>query len=215
MKCGAQGRRAHLALPDADYPPLLRHICAPPPLLYAKGDPGSRRARWSPSSDRGMRRRPGGNSPACWRAIWDAAPSPSRRGWRAASTRAAHQAALPTGTIAVLAGGIDTIYPPENAMLHEAIAESGLLLTKSPPGFAPRGQDFPAPQPHHFRRVVGRRHRRGGTEIRLADHRADGAGAGPRGVRRARSSARSARRRHECADPKRRASCHLRRRHHR
>ena len=56
---------------------------------------------------------------------------------------AAHHAALERGTIAVLAGGIDVVYPPENAELQRAIGERGLLLTERSPGFAPRGQDFP------------------------------------------------------------------------
>ncbi|ODA68373.1 hypothetical protein A7A08_00195 [Methyloligella halotolerans] len=56
---------------------------------------------------------------------------------------AAHRASLERGTIAVLAGGIDNIYPPENAELHEAIGRDGLLISERPPGFKPRGQDFP------------------------------------------------------------------------
>lgn len=56
---------------------------------------------------------------------------------------AAHTAALERGTVAVLAGGIDSIYPPENAALHEAIGEKGVLLSEMPPGYRPRGQDFP------------------------------------------------------------------------
>ncbi len=45
--------------------------------------------------------------------------------------------------MAVVAGGLDIIYPPENAELHGAIAEQGLLLSECPLGFLPRGQDFP------------------------------------------------------------------------
>jgi DNA processing protein len=56
---------------------------------------------------------------------------------------AAHLASLERGTIAVLAGGIDIVYPPENDGLHRAIGEKGLLLTERAPGFAPRGKDFP------------------------------------------------------------------------
>ena len=56
---------------------------------------------------------------------------------------AAHDAALATGTAAVLAGGIDNVYPPENAGLQSAIGERGCLVTENPPGFAPRAQDFP------------------------------------------------------------------------
>lgn len=56
---------------------------------------------------------------------------------------AAHNAALELGTIAVVAGGIDIVYPPENAALQNAIGERGLLLSERAPGFSPRGKDFP------------------------------------------------------------------------
>src|SRR6185503_5921711 len=50
---------------------------------------------------------------------------------------AAHEAAFTTGTIAVVAGGIDQVYPPQNAGLHAAIAAGGLLLAESPLGAPP------------------------------------------------------------------------------
>ena len=56
---------------------------------------------------------------------------------------AAHQAALATGTVAVLAGGIDSIYPPEHAALQAEIGERGSLISEQPIGFKPRAQDFP------------------------------------------------------------------------
>jgi DNA processing protein len=56
---------------------------------------------------------------------------------------AAHEAALATGTVAVLAGGPDNVYPPEHAILQQRIAEEGCLVSENPPGFAPRAQDFP------------------------------------------------------------------------
>ncbi len=56
---------------------------------------------------------------------------------------AAHEAALSTGTVAVLAGGIDQIYPPQNAGLHRAVAGKGLLLSESPWGTAPVARAFP------------------------------------------------------------------------
>jgi DNA processing protein len=56
---------------------------------------------------------------------------------------AAHVAALEQGTIAVLAGGIDVVYPPENEGLQQAIAERGLLISERSPGYSPRGKDFP------------------------------------------------------------------------
>jgi DNA processing protein len=56
---------------------------------------------------------------------------------------AAHEASLDAGTIAVLAGGVDIVYPPEHAALQRAIAERGCLITEQPPGFEPRAKDFP------------------------------------------------------------------------
>ena len=56
---------------------------------------------------------------------------------------AAHEGALPTGTIAIVAGGIDQIYPEENRALHEAIAERGLILAEMPLGTEPQARHFP------------------------------------------------------------------------
>lgn len=56
---------------------------------------------------------------------------------------AAHSAALKTGTIAVLAGGIDVIYPAENAVLAASIADQGLLLSDQPIGTRPTARHFP------------------------------------------------------------------------
>jgi DNA processing protein len=55
----------------------------------------------------------------------------------------AHEASLETGTVAVLAGGIDVIYPPENETLYHAIAERGVLVTEMTPGTVPRAESFP------------------------------------------------------------------------
>ena len=56
---------------------------------------------------------------------------------------AAHTASLGTGTVAVLAGGLDNIYPPEHAGLYDQIGRDGCLVSEQPPGFIPRAQDFP------------------------------------------------------------------------
>jgi len=56
---------------------------------------------------------------------------------------AAHQGALSTGTITVVAGGINVIYPEENAGLYNEIKERGLILTESPLGQKPFAQSFP------------------------------------------------------------------------
>ena len=57
---------------------------------------------------------------------------------------AAHLAALPSGTIAVQAGGVDTIYPTENADLAHAIADRGLRLSEAAMGVHPQARHFPA-----------------------------------------------------------------------
>jgi DNA processing protein len=56
---------------------------------------------------------------------------------------AAHEAALGTGTIAVIAGGLDVIYPPENAALHAAIGERGVIVSEQVPGTEPKADFFP------------------------------------------------------------------------
>ncbi|WP_227271284.1 DNA-processing protein DprA [Roseobacter weihaiensis] len=57
---------------------------------------------------------------------------------------AAHTAALPTGTVAVQAGGVDVIYPAENTELALSIAQSGLRLSEQPMGLQPMARHFPS-----------------------------------------------------------------------
>ncbi len=56
---------------------------------------------------------------------------------------AAHDGSFETGTVAVIAGGIDIFYPPENEERQRAIAERGLLVAEQPPGTEPRARHFP------------------------------------------------------------------------
>jgi DNA processing protein len=56
---------------------------------------------------------------------------------------AAHEGAIETGTAAVLAGGIDDVYPPEHRDLHERIAARGCLVSENPPGARATARDFP------------------------------------------------------------------------
>jgi DNA processing protein len=62
---------------------------------------------------------------------------------------AAHLGALAVdqgdgGTIAVIAGGIDVVYPPEHAALQDRIAKEGLLVAQMPPGTEPQARHFPS-----------------------------------------------------------------------
>ncbi|MDQ3074546.1 MAG: DNA-processing protein DprA [Pseudomonadota bacterium] len=56
---------------------------------------------------------------------------------------AAHDGALDSGTVAVIAGGIDVAYPPENAARQAGIAARGLLIAEMPPGIELRARHFP------------------------------------------------------------------------
>ena len=56
---------------------------------------------------------------------------------------AAHKGALATGTVAVLAGGIDVCYPPEHRALFDAVAAQGALVAELPPGTEPLARHFP------------------------------------------------------------------------
>ena len=55
----------------------------------------------------------------------------------------AHAAALSTGSIAVLAGGVDQIYPPQHEALYKELAEQGLILSERPIGTKAIARDFP------------------------------------------------------------------------
>ena len=56
---------------------------------------------------------------------------------------AAHEGGLPTGTVAVLGGGVDDIYPPEHAGLYARIAETGCVVSENEPGRTATARDFP------------------------------------------------------------------------
>ncbi|MCB1512050.1 MAG: DNA-processing protein DprA [Hyphomicrobiaceae bacterium] len=128
---------------EPGYPHRLAWLDQPPPMIYVKGRHdlfarqtvaliGSRRCS---AAGQAMARRLG-------RGLADAGVvvvSGLARG----IDGAAHEAALDGGTIAVLAGGPDNIYPPEHADLYAAIAERGAVVSERPPGFQPRGVDFP------------------------------------------------------------------------
>jgi DNA processing protein len=128
---------------EVGYPELLRHIPAAPPVLWIKGRVelaartgvaivGARNA-----SGVGLKftRRLAGEIGQAGLLIVS--------GLARGIDTAAHQAALETGTIAALAGGLDVVYPPENAGLQDAIGETGLLISEMRPGSIPRAEHFP------------------------------------------------------------------------
>jgi len=128
---------------EKGYPPALSHVDAPPPLLYAKG-----RLELADGPIVAMVGARNGSAIG-QKLTRQLATELGLEGFVIASGlargigTAAHLASLERGSIAVLAGGIDVVYPPENADLQRAIGEQGLLLSERGPGFAPRGKDFP------------------------------------------------------------------------
>ncbi len=132
-----------VAAGEAGYPPLLAQVEVPPPLLYIKGEPSVwRRPSLAIVGARNA-------SAAGLKFAGEIAAALGERGFVIVSglargiDAAAHRAALPAGTCSVLAGGLDTIYPPEHAGLAAEIAQNGLLVSECPPGFVARSQDFP------------------------------------------------------------------------
>ncbi|MCF4166209.1 DNA-processing protein DprA [Zavarzinia compransoris] len=132
-----------LARGMADYPRLLAATEGAPPLITVKGHPllaarptvalvGARNA-----------------SAAGQRLAREIAGDLGRVGFTVVSGLArgidgvAHQAALSTGTIAVVAGGIDIVYPPEHEALQARIAAEGLLVAEMPVGTQPQARHFP------------------------------------------------------------------------
>src|SRR3569623_1014453 len=133
-----------VALGEPGYPALLKYISGAPPLVaIAGGDNldwshtvGMVGARNASAAGQKMTRVLAGELGA----EGDIVVSGLARGIDAA----AHRAALETGTIAVLAGGLDHIYPDENIPLaREIVGHGGALITEMPLGWEPRARDFP------------------------------------------------------------------------
>jgi hypothetical protein len=204
-----------VAMGEAGYPAILRHVADAPPLLSVLGDPealgrpmvaivGARNASVAGRKFAAI----------LARGLGDAGYVVAS-GLARGIDGAAHEAALSTGTVAVLAGGLDHIYPPEHVPLAERIAKgSGAIVSEMAVGHEPRAPRLPAPQPHHLGHGPRRRRGRGGGALRLADHRAPRRRPGAARLRRARLPARPAGERLQPADPGRRAHGDRRRRHH-
>jgi DNA processing protein len=129
---------------EADYPLLLKNMDNPPPLLAVKGEVAV--FRLPAVAIVGARNA----SLAGIKMARMLAAELGRDGYAIVSgvargiDTAAHQGSLSTGTIGVLAGGLDMPYPPENAGLCNEIAErGGAVVSEMPFGWQPRAQDFP------------------------------------------------------------------------
>ncbi|MEM7059396.1 MAG: DNA-processing protein DprA [Pseudomonadota bacterium] len=128
---------------DKAYPPLLAQIDPCPPVLWVIGD--TRLFRRSAVGIVGARNASALGMRTARRLARElgtadyAIVSGMARGIDAA----AHEAALSTGTIAVLAGGLDCPYPRENQALAAEISKQGLLVSEVPFGIEPQAKHFP------------------------------------------------------------------------
>ena len=132
-----------IAACEVDFPYPLAVLDAPPPVLWLLGDArhlkrklvavvGARSA--SAGGRQFARTLAAGLGEAGYAVV-----SGMARGIDAA----AHQGALPFGTIAVLAGGVDDVYPPDNASLYDALKNEGCIVSERAVGHAARAADFP------------------------------------------------------------------------
>jgi DNA processing protein len=133
----------YLVLGQGLYPTLLTQLDDAPPLLIAKGDIG---LLDKPAvAIVGARNA----SAAACRFARSLAHDVGQEGLVVVSglargiDSAAHDGALESGTIAVIAGGIDIFYPPENEARQRTLFERGLVVAEMPPGTEPRARHFP------------------------------------------------------------------------
>ncbi|WP_339695185.1 DNA-processing protein DprA [Celeribacter baekdonensis] len=143
LKAGRKHGARLITRADPDYPALLALIDDAPPALWVKGDislferPSLALVGARNASSLGVR-----FARTLARELGEegfAITSGLARGIDAA----AHEAALESGTIAVLAGGLDVIYPTENTDLYHKIAATGLLISEQPFGMKPFARHFP------------------------------------------------------------------------
>jgi DNA processing protein len=128
---------------EPDFPPLLAAIDPPPPLIWARGRtdlparPGVAVVGARIASAAGQR-----FARELAREV-GAAGYPIVSGMARGVDAAAHQGALASGTVAVLGGGVDDVYPPENEALYALLIDQGCVVSESPPGARAQARDFP------------------------------------------------------------------------
>ncbi len=140
----AAGARV-VTMADGDYPAHLRRLDAPPPVIAVRGGGADLAARPTVAIVGSRNASIAGLKLAerIARGLGDhdfVVVSGLARGIDAA----AHRASLETGTVAVVAGGIDHVYPEEHApLVADIVAAGGAIVTEMPFGWIPRAQDFP------------------------------------------------------------------------
>ncbi len=133
----------YMFLGDADYPELLTHLDNAPPVVIYRGN--TELLSRNPVAMVGARNASAGACRFARTLAYDLGQSGLAvvSGLARGIDTAAHAGSIDSGTIAVIAGGIDVAYPSENRELQDAIAERGLLIAEMPPGTEPRARHFP------------------------------------------------------------------------
>ena len=129
---------------DDDYPKLLKYISSPPPLLTCIGN--TELFSYNTIAVVGARNASAHGINFAKKISKDLGKEGYVivSGFARGIDTSAHSGSLDTGTIAVLAGGIDNIYPIENEGLYNEISKKGLIVSELPFGMAPRTEHFPA-----------------------------------------------------------------------
>lgn len=144
FEAGIRAGARLLAKGEPDYPEDLASLSDAPPLLWAMGRPeilarpmiaivGARNAS---SLGTRMARRIASDLAAAGHVVVS--------GLARGIDTAAHLGSLEGGTVAVFAGGVDVVYPAENAVLAQEIAEKGLRISEAPMHLQPQARHFPA-----------------------------------------------------------------------
>ncbi|WP_267357440.1 MULTISPECIES: DNA-processing protein DprA [unclassified Methylobacterium] len=132
-----------IATGEADFPRLLQQADAAPPLLALRGAAILNRPAVALVGSRNASTAGLAFTERLARGLGEAGLTVVSGLARGIDARA-HKASLSTGTVAVMAGGQDKIYPANHAALVDAIlGEGGAVLAEMPMGWVPRGRDFP------------------------------------------------------------------------
>lgn len=128
---------------EPDFPPLLNELDAPPPLIAIRGN--AKLLAKPTIALVGAREASAAGLMLAERIAADLGEAGFTvvSGLARGVDAAAHKGALATGTAAVLAGGLDQPYPPQNFALHDAICERGAVVSEAPLGSVARARDFP------------------------------------------------------------------------
>lgn len=133
-----------VAMGEADYPEHLSHIPAAPPVLTIAGGENLDWLRTVAIVGARNASAAGAKMTRLLTTDLGQAGYVVVSGLARGIDTSAHRAGLATGTIAVLAGGLDRIYPDENIPLaNEILGYGGALVTEMPLGWEPRARDFP------------------------------------------------------------------------